>query len=187
MMAEYTDVIATVPPGVLGEAQVLHDEPSPIERMRSAWKGMSLSRDKYARLIVGRTLMMTDAEFERRSNRFLFTHAKGDCLVAGLGLGLILHPLLAQCNSVTVVEKSADVIGLVGPRYPQCTLIRADILEWLPARKYDTIYFDIWPDVCGDDLAEATKLHRRFRKYLNADGWIGSWTREANRLFGRRR
>ena len=48
------------------------------------------------------------------------------------------------------------------------------------------IYFDIWPDICTDDIAEAQALQRRFRKYLNPGGYMKSWTTLANQALGRR-
>ena len=187
-MSAFTDVVATVPPGEIGIARIVHDSPDEFTRLRAAIKGMLLDQSKFVRLFVGDTLMMTDARFERISNLTVIDRAKGKALVAGLGIGLILKPLIKACSSVTIIEKHADVISLVGPRFPECTVIHSDIFDWTPAKgtKYDTIYFDIWPDICTDDLDEAQQLHRKFRKYLAKDGWMGSWTTVANKLMRRR-
>lgn len=186
---EYTNVIARIPTGEIGRAQLIHDTPSELTRMRAAWDGQPLYRDKYARLILNGEVMMTDAEFERRTNRAVLDKARGDVLIAGLGIGLILDPIIAKADSVTVVENSADVIALVGPYFPSCKIVEADILTWKPRRNqaFDVIYFDIWPDICEDDRTEAAKLHRRFSKHLKAGGYMESWCRIALRASHRRR
>lgn len=179
-MTTYTDVIARVPPAAKGVARIVHDRPSEMARLRGAMRGQLLGRDQYARLLIRERVVMTDAEFERRTNADVVLHAKGDALVAGLGIGLILDPLLERCASVTVIEKEQDVIDLVGPSFPKAKIICADIFELKPEGKFDLIYFDIWPDICDDDLEEAKLLQRRFRKCLRKGGWMRSWTTFAN-------
>ncbi len=181
---EYTDIIRLIPPGRSGVAEIVHDKPSEVDRIRGAISGMPLDRDGYVRLLVRGNLLMTDAEFERRSNRPLLTNAHGKCLVAGLGIGLILEPLSRLCDSVMVVEIEQDVINLVGMFFSQCTIVQGDIFRWKPANgdRFDTIYFDIWPHYNSDTVKEASKLHRRFRRYLAPDGYMESWCRLADRL-----
>lgn len=179
----YTDVIATVPPAKHGRAEIVHDSPSKLECMMGAMHGQPLTREKYCRLLVGGRVVMTDAEFERMTNRSPIREARGNALIVGLGIGLILKPFIEQCKSVTVVEKEEDVIALVAPSFPTVTVVHDDIFEWLPEKgtKFDSIYFDIWPDVCSDDLEDDKLLRQRFRKYLVKGGYIESWTRIANR------
>lgn len=185
---QYTDVIERIPPAIIGSAQICHDEPSKIERMRAAMHGMPLDRQKYARLLINGSVMMTDAEFERRTNAEFMREAHGDVLIAGLGLGLILDPVVKRCDSVTVVEINPDVIALVAPQFQNVSVIHGDILKWSPAKeaKYDTIYFDIWPYFNEDTNRQAGSLHRRFRKYLNDGGWMKSWCTIATRCSPRR-
>lgn len=180
----YTDVVSIVSSGEHGAAKIVHDIPDKFERMMAGLRGMPLNRDVYVRLIVNGQVLMTDAEFERASNRKLLEHASGHALIAGLGIGLILHPLLKLCSSVTVIEKEADVIALVAPRFPEVRVVHADIWEWKPPSmmRYGTIYFDIWPHFNSDITKQATKLRRQFRSYLREGGWMGSWPVEAQRL-----
>ncbi len=157
--------------------------------MMGRMRGMPLYRDKYARLLVNGSVMMTDAEFERRTNHELLLRASGRCLIAGLGMGFVLDPLFRTCSSIVVIEKHADVIKLIAPHFPSdMTVIHADIHEWLPAKgvKFDTIYFDIWPNVCGDDVDQAKILHRKFRKHLAPGGYMQSWCKLAWKAAGRR-
>lgn len=141
----------------------------------------------YCRLGVktekGWVLMMSDTDLEHRTNaRFLY-NATGDVLIAGLGLGMIVHPLLEKpdIRSVTIIEKYQAVIDAVGHTLddPRVRIIHADIDTWTPdkATVYDTIYFDIWPTRSENNFPQINRLHRRFRKFLRdpKTSWIGSW------------
>jgi spermidine synthase len=133
-------------------------------------------------------LVMSDTLMELESNWPAVCRANGRVLIAGLGLGLILVPMLAspRVEQVTVVEREVDVITLVGPAFAEHTasgrlsLICADIFSWRPPQgaRYDTIYFDIWPDIAVTNLPAIARLHRRYARWLkrsNPDAWMGSW------------
>lgn len=193
-MSIFPPIHEIVPVGVVGCAEIKHDTPSKLEIMRSNWKGggFGLEERTYTRLLVNGRLFMTDADFEHRSNWEVTHVASGDVLLVGLGIGMLLTRILPKdtVRSVTVVEKYRDVIQLVGPHFqnPRLSIIEGDIWEWLPkpGTKFDTIYFDIWLDVCTDNLDDMTKLHRRFRKFLAPGGWMNSWCREYLRAERRR-
>lgn len=85
---EYSDVIAKVAPAKRGSVEVVQDTPTEFDRLRGMMDGMPLYREKYVRLLVNGVPMMTDAEFERRTNRVPVSKAKGDALVAGGGIGI---------------------------------------------------------------------------------------------------
>jgi spermidine synthase len=153
---------------------------------------ISTSPGIYASLLVttesGRIeCMMSDLSYERSTCTEVVERAHGDMLIAGLGLGMILHPILSkpEVRSVTVVEKYPDVIRLVSPTLPECpalTIVNADVFEWLPLADvhYDVIWFDIWPDISPDRLPEMYELHRRFESFLNVENsqhWMESWHR----------
>lgn len=191
-MSVYTNVVERVPVGKLGSAAVVHDEPSALNRMWGAFRGMPLGRPKYARLVVNGETVMTDAEFERLTNLEFIRNVAGDVLIGGLGLGLILDPILNKqsVTSVTVVEINPDVIGLVGPAFkdhPKISIVQGDVYQWRPTVYYGTIYFDIWNYFNSDVSRLAAKLHRRYRKHLLEGGWMGSWCVIANRARGRGR
>ena len=138
----------------------------------------------YCRLVVDGCLWMSDTSMEHRTNWEVVHEARGNVLIAGLGLGMILHPILEkpEVTHVTVVEKYKDVIALVRPTVPnkKLTLIEGDIYEWLPEKgaKFDAIYFDIWAEQSTDCLEEMKKLHLRFRSFKAKDGWMESWRRD---------
>lgn len=139
-------------------------------------------------------VVMSDTPYERRTNLDFMLHAKGDILIAGLGIGMILLPLFetAGVTSITVIEKNLPIIQMILPQllpYAQKAfglrfrVIHADIEQWLPpaGTRYQTIYFDIWNNVCGDNWPQMKMLHKRFRKYLakvTDTTWIGSWEQE---------
>lgn len=182
-----------VPAGSKGIARVEHysvsREESLFTRIRSiAHPGEYVREGDYCKLYVGRSLMMSDTQTERRTNYGVVTQATGDVLIAGLGIGLILVPILAdpEVKSVTVVEKYRDVIDLVEPPLrklkggKKLQVVEADIFTWEPpaGKKWDCIYFDIWPTICTENLAEMEKLHRRYaRRKTSRYAWMDSWER----------
>lgn len=186
---------SVIPEGEAAGVKVSHftvtEDDVRLENMRNAFTpGGSMyhiSAGTYARLHVNGRLYMTDTQMERRTNIHFVRNATGDVLIAGLGLGLIVVPLLSNdsVRSVTVIERTQGVIDLIEPhlRNPKLTVICADIFEWRPAKgtKYDAIYFDIWPDVCTSNLDEIAKLHQAFKFYVNRENpnvFMDSWQRD---------
>lgn len=149
----------------------------------------------YCKLITGRGLEMSDTQMEWRTNLPFLRSANGHVLIAGLGLGFIIVALVnnPQVESITVVELNQDVIDLVAPQveHKKLTVVHGDIEQYrdnLKGRKFDAIYFDIWPDICTDNIPQMNRLHRMYRPFLNHENpkhYIGSWTREI--LLERRR
>lgn len=147
----------------------------------------------YARLIVDGTLMMTDTPHEVRTCSKPMLHAHGKVLVAGMGLGVILIPMLRSkdVKLVHVVEKYQDVIDVVLPQIRKVLTEKeaaklhvfcGDIFTWKPLRgfRYDCLWFDIWPDISTDNLKEIRKLHKRFKtyKYSTETSWMHSWLQD---------
>jgi len=131
------------------------------------------------------TVIMSDTEMERRTNRYFLMKATGDVLIGGLGLGMIILAAQAkeEVNSITVVEISQEIIDLAVPQLSlndKVNVICGDIFVWYPPKgvKYDTIYMDIWNSVCSDNYSDMKRLNRRFGRRLNRDNpdcWISSW------------
>jgi hypothetical protein len=186
-MDPFPYMTALVPEASLGEAKVTHFVIGRHESMMAALRREYIPEGAYARLQVGGRLVMSDTPMERRTNRSVVDHAHGRVLIAGLGLGMILPPILGkpEVESVIVVERSADVVALIGPHFasPKLTLVVANVFDWKPARtdRFNCIYFDIWPDICTDNLTGINRLHRRFRPHLDRDdpgAWMGSWVHD---------
>jgi hypothetical protein len=147
----------------------------------------------YVRLIVKVDdvweIMMTDAPYELHSSRPLMEHAHGRVLIAGLGLGASLLPVLRKksVKMVVVVEKSHEVIDLVLPHVRKALTAEEskkllvhneDAFQWSPSCIYDCIWLDIWPRISEENLAGITKLKRRYGRWLNRKSkkaWMGAW------------
>lgn len=97
----------------------------------------------------GRTWMVDDPPhwwaMQAHARRLGVTGANVVC--AGLGLGLIVHALDATpCKSITVVERSREVIEMIGPMVParKLRIVHADWNEWKPGRrKVDAVLYDL--------------------------------------------
>lgn len=96
--------------------------------------------------------------------------AHGKVLTYGLGLGYFTFMVAAKDNvtSVTVVERSADVIRLFSdyllPQFPhrdKITIVQADAFLYaeqeMPHQNFDFVFADIWHDV-GDGRAMYEKM-----------------------------
>jgi len=152
---------------------------------------MMVMRDgKYLRLNINTELVMSDTKMEKDSNRDFVDNANGHVMIAGLGVGLIIHNIMdklqdGQVKSITVYEKYQDVIDLVSPYYEGAGIIykTGDILKHKPLKSevYDTIYFDIWGSIDTENLDEIRMLHNRWKNRLNRDNpnfYMDSWMKK---------
>lgn len=147
--------------------------------------GRFVPEGTYTGLYRGREPIMTDTPDEIRDHARFMHRSKGDVLIAGLGLGMVLQGCAVkdEVKSVTVIELSSDVIQLVEAHYKaksfghKVTIVNADIFDWKPAKgvRYDCSWYDIWDGLCTDNLDEMTKLHRKFAKCVDNQG---SWGKE---------
>jgi spermidine synthase len=172
-----------IKPTKVGCAEVSHYTITDHDVLNEIARGGPSEKETIAVLRVNGQMMMSDNLHERLSNLEIIDEARGNMLIAGLGLGMILHPILKNdlVTSVTVIEKEKDVIALVVPTLPENTklnVICADIFTWEPQsdKRYDCIYFDIWA-AASDGVASSDQLEleTRFEKYKAEGGWIGSW------------
>lgn len=183
-----------VPEGECGQAEVSHftvgDEDARFHNLRTAFiqnTGGPIKTGTFCRLSVNGSLLMTDTPAEARSNYEVVRRSHGHVFIAGLGLGMILHPILEkeEVESVTVIEVYQDVINLVAPTLTggKLTIICANAYEWKPpkSQKFNVIYFDIWGDTSTDDLVDMARLHQRAKFWLDRsddDRWMSSWRRD---------
>jgi len=140
--------------------------------------------------------VMTDTPMEIRSNMYFVAAAHGKVLIAGLGLGLVLISIQDKedVESIYVVEIHKEIIDLVAKRLPlnnKVRIIQADIFKFNLRRgvKLDTIYFDIWNNISGDNYTPTKILHRKFQHFLNRENpraWMDSWRREDFKKFSKR-
>ncbi len=203
----FENMAEIIPEGKEGDAEIVHFQVSEDDARATALRALLhgdgdeiVHPGRYCKLKIGDSLVMTDTEMERRSNLEIVTQARGNVLIAGLGLGMILVPILKkkEVEKVTVVEKNKNVLSLVAPHIyrhmpslatHKLRVVNDDIFEWVPVgarRSYDVIYFDIWSTMNTDNLADMTKLRRRFAWWLKAGGWSGCWYQEELRARKRR-
>lgn len=75
-----------------------------------------------------------------------------------------------EVKQITVVEKNMEVIELVGSQLPfneKVEIVNADVFDYKPTNKYNTIYMDIWNYINSDVYNEEMKpLISRYRRYL---------------------
>jgi hypothetical protein len=134
--------------------------------------------ETFTKLLRGRTLVMSDTPAEQCDHYMAVRMAKGNCLINGLGIGMVLKNILLkpEVTSVTVVEISQDLIDLISPYYQdeRVTYVCASAYDYQPPKgvRYDMVWHDIWDTICADNLEEMAKLHRKYGKRTD---WQDSW------------
>jgi hypothetical protein len=200
MKIEWPRMVDLIPEGSCGTAKIEHFTISPKEAglsaLRAALNGRPSSMvtpGRHARLLVDGEIMMSDTRMEKDSNVHLVEMARGHLLLGGLGLGMVVWPLLAKkpaLHSLTILEINPDVISLAGrhlPRDNRLEIIQADVFKWSPSKrlpKFNSVYFDIWPNICTSNRSEANKLYSRALSWMAPRAWIGNWDSEVRRLDG---
>lgn len=171
-----------------------------FQSMRSEMNGNSwLTRGlmpsfEYVRLVKSKEgVMMSDTPMERNTNHNFLCSAHGDVLIFGLGLGLIILPLLkdSDVKSITVIELYQDLIDIVEPILSEhdvdnkLNIIQGDCFEYhneIPKdTKYDCIYGDIWIDISTSNYDEMKQLNSKYRGKLNRDNpksFIDHWLKD---------
>lgn len=186
-MAEMVNTIdIDVPDGVSGNWRVesfeVTEDNQRLFNMRIKHSLQYVWPGTYKRLMYGSTVVMSNTSFEIRTHQPILSRASGDVLIHGLGLGMVVKAVLAkpEVKTVTVIERSEDVIRLVAPTYAndlRFTIICADALTWRARAgvRFNTVWHDIWPNVCADNLEDMARLHRRWGGRCE---WQGSWSHE---------
>lgn len=179
-----------VPDGVSGDWRVETFEITEVEAKFAALQAaISSERGRgilepgmYKKLMCGGVLVMSNTPDEIYDQMDFVYKAKGNVLINGLGLGITLKLVLAkpEIKSVTVVEKSRDVIRLVAPTYlkdARVNIVHADAFTYKPPKgvRFGAVYHDIWNYITSDNLPEMHKLHRMYGRKCD---WQGSWCRE---------
>lgn len=180
----YENYKVNIPEGRIGswEVDTFVVEENDLRRMRYALQGRSVPPGRYTRLTHNGCVIMSDTPAEIRDQVEVIRKAQGRVLLNGLGLGVVLKAILQKPEviSVDIVEKSSEVIQLVGQYYtnPRVTIFQDDALtiHWEKGAYWDVIWHDIWPDICADNLPEMKKLHYKYGKRC---AWQGSWCRRA--------
>lgn len=170
-----------VPEGVSGAVKVERFEvpANSIEGMRLDFSGRGCRPGVYTRLLRNGTLWMSDTSAERQDHlgaAWAMRERGGRVLIGGLGLGMIARVALlaTPVERVDILEMDPDVIALVGPHVEELaasvgkivTIEQADVFAWKPPKgaHWTVAYFDVWADLCTDNLPAMATLGRRFSK-----------------------
>ena len=196
----YEHFMVDVPEGARGSWCVEHytitPEEETLQKIRCAFNPQRDARfvpaGIYTRLCRNGAVIMSDTPDEIRDHMKPIRRACGDCLVNGLGLGVVVGAMLAkeEVRHVTAVEYSEDVIALVAPHYQErygdrLTVVHADALTWKAPKgmQFCVVWSDIWDDISAGNLPEMTKLKRR---YGRRSVWQGCWQEDGCRAQQRR-
>lgn len=141
-------------------------------------------KGKYMILKRGSTVVMSDTMMERDTNLRAFNRARGHVLIGGLGMGMLMCGIQKkpEVSSVTVVEKDQTLIDMMmkcGLHIDEekTVIVQGDVFTWEPGFKfkYDYLYFDIWDNICEDNVEEFKKLRKLYRKYRAKGSLINFW------------
>lgn len=134
-----------------------------------------------AALMEDDKVWMSDSPLEVESYKGAVELAKGDCLVSGLGIGLLPTLIEQKANRIDIVELNRDVVDLVYPqiRSEKTRVIRDDIFHYLDTtdKKYDFIHVDIWGDITAPML-EIEKAREKAQRCLYPGGAAWCWLEE---------
>ena len=126
-------------------------------------------------------VIMSDSPMEKRSNERFVKKAKGDVLIAGLGIGMILLAIQDKpgVKTITIVEKDQTIIDKILPHIPinsKVKVIQGDIFKYKTKAYFNTIYFDIWNNISSRNIVQMYALLKMFKKNLLPEGFIDCWS-----------
>jgi len=162
----YSKDIRVIPEGQAGEYQVKDD----------------IDLDGgfiYQQLFKGNELVTDNHPDHLDRHKVFLKAARGHVLVSGLGLGDSLHQLLQkpEVESVTVVEKSHEIIGLVAPAFDgeRVDILEEDIFDVeVDKGEFDVIYHAIWNWPVEVSLEDRDELQARFARRCAWHGFVFS-------------
>lgn len=124
--------------------------------------------------------MMSDHPCECSQNVEFIKRAYGRVLIHGLGLGIVLRPLLEKrvVECVHVIEKSGPLIERVGAHYEHenLTIQHDDAVTWVPPahERWDVVWTDIWHTSGAHNIIEAGKIAQNYAGRTKQHGfWFG--------------
>jgi hypothetical protein len=186
MFEEYK---VNIPEGKSGNWEVkkysVTEEEEKFARLRCAFNPQRECRyvpaGNYTMIVRDGHVIMSDTPDEIRDIIRIIRMAKGNCLIVGLGLGVVARAFLnkPEVSKVTIAELSEDVIILTGNDLKKeygdrVEIIQADIMKWRAPKNvfYDVVWFDIWDNISCDNIEQMNKLKNRFH---SRSGQIGCW------------
>lgn len=126
---------------------------------------------------------MSNSKMEVETNKEFIGCAKGDVLIAGLGMGYTIEQIQnkTEVKSITVIEIDNDLIRylLTKKKFDdKVKIINKDIWDYLSlniGHTYDVIWLDIWLEICSDNVVDMYPLNEVAKKLLNRNGKVLIW------------
>jgi len=141
-----------------------------------------------------KTIMCT-TEFELLTNKPFLDNANGDVLIFGLGLGLIVFPILndTDITSITIIENDESIIEYIGNKILEydtdnkVTILSGDGYNYHTYmdqnEKYDTIFLDFWVELNKENIEEITLVKENYRSFLkDGNSILMSWCEDIKDL-----
>lgn len=178
-----------VPDGVSGpwkvETFTISEQESDFSKLRAVITGdpgIYVPAGTYKRLTCLGEVVMSNTLMEVNTNMEFINRATGRVLINGLGLGMVLTEILKKdsVESVTVVERSQDVINLTSPSFahdPRVKIVHSCAFDYTPedGEVFDVAWHDIWTYISPENLDEMWKLEDKLRPYVK--GYQESWAK----------
>ena len=140
-------------------------------------------------------IVMCSTEMELLTNKPFIDNVIGDVLIVGLGLGMVVFPLLNDnsITSITIIEKELDIIDFVGLKISEMdinnkvTILMGDAYNHYERldinKKYDTIFLDFWNQIDMSNVDEVTSMKQYYSPFLkNETSKIISWCEDIKEL-----
>ena len=104
-------------------------------------------------------------------SNFLTPEMWSSVIQVAYAIGMIIMAIQdnESVKSITVIEKNPDVIAAVKDQLPlndKVRIIEGDVYTYVPDRKYDCVYMDIWGDISEDTYTDMVKLKRKYGHFL---------------------
>lgn len=194
------EICVTVPDGVVRPWAIESFSISEDEAARINLRAMIQRRRNefirpgcYKRLVhETRGVVMSNTPMEVETNLSFIRVAKGNVLINGLGLGMVLTAILnkADVTHVTVIEIDHAVIRLTSPHFQshidsgKLTIIQHDCFTYKPAKgvTFDAVWHDVWDSICADNLDDMRRLKLKYARRTN---WQGCWCESDCRQYQR--
>lgn len=192
---EYFSIMSSVPEGKKNDWEVKRFVVSEEDAKRfnvglifsrQSWR--EIKAGTYTKLTYQDKTIMSDTPAEKGDHAQIIWNAKGNILLNGLGLGWVIEACMQKKDVVhiTAIEIEADVIKLCGSfllnKFPnRLSIVQADALVWKSPKRirYDCVWHDIWPSICGDNYESMKKLRRKYGRKTNwQDAWCSEWVKE---------
>lgn len=182
------EICIDIPDNKIGEWEIKTFEVNEENSIFSffSYKGRIVPPGKYKKLTYKNKTIMSNTPAEISDFLPFYYHAKGTCLINGLGLGVCLKAILKkhEIDLVYVIEISKEVIDLISPYIndDRVKIIHDDAFNYQPPKniKYNAVWHDIWNNICIDNLKEMEKLHRKYAKRTN---WQDSWCKKLCQIY----